>query len=174
MNKVRIKIDIAFIKEGLKIWTSIIPNTGVISAPLMLCALFISLARELMITLIWIFNNAQNGANNNPVSIIEDSVKKRIVPSKYGSIIILMITPKVKKHAKLISIEGTNDAKTFPKINSVLLIGKSKTLSIVFLSFSPANESDDIIMGIIPGMNKKNGSTNIFIIIIAPAKALLY
>ena len=74
INKVRIDIETAFMKEGLKIWINIIPKTGVINAPLMLWALFISLARELMITLIWIFNSAQNGANNNPVSMIEGSV----------------------------------------------------------------------------------------------------
>ena len=36
INKVRINIEPAFMNEGLKIWTSIIPKTGVINAPLML------------------------------------------------------------------------------------------------------------------------------------------
>ena len=62
--------EIGVMKAGLKICISIIPKTGVIKAPLILCALFISLARELMITDTWMFNKAQKGASNKPAIMI--------------------------------------------------------------------------------------------------------
>jgi hypothetical protein len=158
---------------GLNIWTKRIPNTGVINEPEILCALLRSFDLELIITLICILRKDIKGDNRKATNKKLESVKTKIFPSKYGINIRLTIKPIPIKQRKLIIIEGKNETSIFPIINSFLVIGSNAKLSIVFLSFSPAKESAEIIAGKRPGINKNMGSRNIFNIITAATKCSL-
>ena len=92
-----IKTVIIFKNVGLNIAMKIIPNTGEINAPPIDWALFKSLARELIITPIWIFNSAQEGDIKSPINIAVGSPNNSKFPAKWGMNMLFTTIPIAKK-----------------------------------------------------------------------------
>ena len=101
-------------KAGLIIWTKKIPKRGTISDPPMLWALFTVFARELIITFIWMNKKEMRGDMRKPIKIFPKSMKIKILPSKYGKNMRLVINPNPKKQVIVINKEGMKEVIIFP------------------------------------------------------------
>ena len=128
---------------------------GVISNPEIVWAPLKLFARELIMTIIIILNRVIAGINKKIVNSQIASVKSRICPSKYGIKIKFISIPRNTKKIKLKRTDGIKATNTLLIINSLLEIGNNAKDSIVFLCFSPANESALRTALIIEGQNRK-------------------